>query len=79
MSKVKILDKVALLVDKPEHNLRKGCVGTVIEIGWNSQKEIPQYTVEFIDQNTNEFYAEVFITEPAEIIPLCFDPESIND
>lgn len=79
MSKVKILDKVALLVDKTEHSLCKGCIGTVIEIGWNIQKEIPQYTVEFTDEKTGEFYAEVFITEPSEIIPLHFSPKSIQD
>lgn len=79
MSKINILDKVALLVDKPEHQLGRGCVGTIIEIGWNTQKESPTYTVEFVDENTGEFIAQVFITEPLEIIPLYFNPKSFED
>lgn len=79
MSKIKILDKVALLVDKPEYQLCRGCVGIIIEIGWNTQKESPSYIVEFVDENTGEFFAEVFITEPLEIVPLYFNPKSIED
>jgi hypothetical protein len=79
MGKIKILDKVALLVDKPDHQLGRGCVGIIIEIGWNTQKESPNYTVEFVDENTGEFFAEVFITDPLEIVPLYFNPKSTED
>ena len=45
--KIKLLDVVALTQDVPEHNLKRGEVGTVVEILSNSEA----YEVEFSDGN----------------------------
>ena len=45
--KIKLLDVVALTRDIPEHNLKRGEVGTVIEILSNGEA----YEVEFSDDN----------------------------
>ena len=47
---VKLLDVVALLVDKPGENLKIGHVGTVVEV------LAPEaFEVEFLDQNGKTF------------------------
>ncbi len=45
--KIKLLDVVALTQDVPEHNLKRGAVGTVVEILSNGEA----YEVEFSDDN----------------------------
>ena len=51
LSKVQLLDAVALIEDLPEYNLRKGQVGTVVE------ELAPQvFEVEFVD-NQGRTYA----------------------
>ena len=45
--KIKLLDVVALTQDVPEHNLKRGEVGTVVEILANGEA----YEVEFSDDN----------------------------
>ena len=44
---IKLLDVVALTQDVPEHNLKRGEVGTVVEILSNGEA----YEVEFSDDN----------------------------
>ena len=46
-SKIKLLDVVALTEDVPEHNLKRGDIGTVVEILSNSEA----FEVEFSDAN----------------------------
>jgi hypothetical protein len=72
MEEIKILEDVALLVDKPEHELRRGDVGTVVEVGWSEVYQRREYDVEFVDENTGEFIANILITDPAEIMALHF-------
>ena len=45
--KIKLLDVVALTQDVPEHNLKRGEVGTVVEVLANGEA----YEVEFSDDN----------------------------
>ena len=45
--KIKLLDVVALTQDVPEHNLKRGEIGTVVEILANGEA----YEVEFSDDN----------------------------
>jgi hypothetical protein len=72
MEEIKILEEVALLVDKPEFGLRRGDVGTVVEVGWSDHRQQRDYTVEFVDENTGEFYGSVLINDPVEILALHF-------
>ncbi|MDQ3134360.1 MAG: DUF4926 domain-containing protein [Acidobacteriota bacterium] len=53
MDEIKILDVVAVITDIPEHGLRRGEVGTVVE-RWKDGA----YEVEFSD-DTGEAYAFV--------------------
>lgn len=65
MSEVKMLDVVAVVEDLPEHGLRRGEVGTVVE-----QWKEGVYEVEFSD-DTGEAYA--FVALPADkLIPLYY-------
>ncbi len=63
MNEIKILDVVAVTEDVPEHGLRRGEVGTVVE-RWKDGA----FEVEFSD-DTGEAYAFVALT-PAQLIPL---------
>lgn len=76
MRKIRILDDVALTVDKSQDDLRAGCVGQVIEVGWDNVLEKPEYAVEFVGKKTGKLFAILWITDTAEIVPLCFDPEA---
>ncbi len=63
MSEIKILDVVAVITDIPEHGLRRGEVGTVVE-RWKDGA----YEVEFSD-DTGEAYA--FVALPSnQLMPL---------
>jgi len=63
MSEIKILDVVAMTEDLPEHGLRRGEVGTVVE-RWKDGA----YEVEFSD-DTGEAYAFVAL-RPHQMMPL---------
>ena len=47
MKEIKLFDSVALLEDLPEENLRRGQVGTVVEIYKNGEA----FEIEFVDNN----------------------------
>lgn len=51
MDEIKSLDVVALLVDLPEHKLRRGAVGTVEEVFKANEKHPGGYMVEFVDES----------------------------
>lgn len=63
MNEVKVLDVVAVTEDVPEHGLRRGEVGTVVE-RWKDGA----FEVEFSD-DTGEAYAFVALAA-AQLIPL---------
>jgi Domain of unknown function (DUF4926) len=64
---VKLLDVVALTVDLPQYNLRRGQVGTVVE----TLNEGAAFEVEFSDQ-AGRTYESVGL-RPEQIIVLHFD------
>lgn len=71
MEEINNLEMVALLVDKPEHGLRRGDVGTVIEV-FKANEHHPQgFIIEFVSED-GRTYAEVDVTDPNEIVSLRF-------
>jgi hypothetical protein len=75
MDEIKSLDVVALLVDLPEHSLRRGAVGTVVEVFTASAEHPSGYMVEFVDQ-AGQTYAVADITDATQLIPLRFRQEA---
>jgi hypothetical protein len=65
MEEIKVLDVVAVTEDIPEHGLRRGEVGTVVE-RWKDGA----YEVEFSD-DTGEAYAFVAL-QANQLIPLYY-------
>jgi hypothetical protein len=74
MEDIRILDEVALLIDKPTDKLRRGDVGTVVEVSWSEQRQSREYTVEFIDEK-GRLLASLYITDPTEIVALHVKPQ----
>ena len=68
--KVKLLDVVALTQDVPEHNLKRGEVGTIVEILSNGEA----YEVEFSDDNGQMYKCLSFLASQLEVV----DHEPIN-
>ena len=64
-------DVIALLADLPEQNLRRGDVGTVIEVFTANAHHPGGYIVEFVDEQ-GRVYAQAVITNNAQIMPLHF-------
>ena len=62
--KVKLLDVVALTQDVPEHNLKCGEVGTVVEILSNGEA----FEVEFCDDNGQMYKCLSFPTSQLEVL-----------
>ncbi len=71
MDNFKLLDVVALTTDIPEYHLRRGQVGTIVEI-FDGGKA---YEVEFADK-TGRTYESVGI-EPYKLMALQYEPELI--
>jgi Domain of unknown function (DUF4926) len=67
---VKLLDVVALTVDLPEYNLRRGQVGTVVELLSNGVA----FEVEFSDRDGRTY--ESIGLRPEQIMVLHFTPAS---
>lgn len=65
MEPIKILDTVAITQDIPEHNLRRGEVGTIVE-----QWKDGAFEVEFSD-DTGEAYAFVALRAD-QFVPLFY-------
>ena len=68
--KIKLLDVVALTQDVPEHNLKSGEVGTVVEILANGEA----YEVEFSDDNGQMYKGLSFSASQFKV--LCQEPVS---
>jgi len=64
----KLLDVVALTVDLPQSNLRRGQVGTIVEILANGTA----FEVEFSDKNGRTY--ESLGLRPDQILVLHFEP-----
>jgi hypothetical protein len=75
MQKLKENDVVALLVDLPERGLRRGDVGTVIEIFTENDKHPSGYIVEFVTESGG-IYAHADITDASQLMQLHFRSEA---
>ncbi len=75
MDEINSLEMVALLVDNPEHGLRRGDVGTVVEVFEANEHHPHGFIVEFV-RDDGQTYAEVDITDPSEIVSLRFAQEA---
>ena len=62
---IKLLDVVALTQDVPEHNLKRGEVGTVVEILSNGEA----FEIEFSDANGQMSKCLSFLTSQLRMIP----------
>lgn len=67
---LKLLDVIALTVDLPEYNLRRGQVGTVVEI----LADGTAFEVEFSDRSGRTY--ESVGLRPEQIMVLHFEPAS---
>ena len=76
MEEIKLHDVVALLSDLPEHDLRRGDVGTVVEVFEQNEHHPAGYIVEFVDDVTGAVYATADITEPGRLMVLHFRREA---
>jgi hypothetical protein len=71
MTKIKLLDVVALKEDVPAENLFEGQVGTVVEVYENGNA----FEVEFVDQN-GQTYGLVTL-HPKQLLTLHYEPVRI--
>ncbi len=71
-SKIKLLDVVALTQDIPEHNLKRGEIGTVVEILSNGEV----FEVEFSDENGQMYKCISF--HASQLRPLPPEPTKPN-
>ena len=62
---IKLLDVVALTQDVPDHNLRRGEVGTVVEILANGEA----YEIEFSDDNGQMYKCLSFPVSQLRVLP----------
>ncbi len=70
MERINENDVVALLVDIPEQGLRRGEVGTVIEVFDLNEHHPAGYMLEFVNDETGEVYAHTEIADAGEIVKL---------
>src|SRR2546421_477131 len=69
-------DIVALLIDLPEQGLKRGAVGTVVEVFEKTAQHPAGYIVEFVDEATGAAYAQADITNQAHLVALHFRREA---
>lgn len=75
MQEIKENDIVALLVDLPEQGLRRGEVGTIIEVFTRNDRHPGGYMVEFVTESGG-VYAQVEITDASQLMQLHFRREA---
>ncbi len=75
MQQIKENDLVALLVDLPGEGLRRGDVGTVIEVFRESEHHPGGYLVEFVAE-TGAVFAHASITDESQLVQLRFRREA---
>jgi len=66
-------DVVALLFDKPEAGLRRGDIGTVIQVFLSSAEHPAGVIVEFVDEH-GKVQGQVDITDASQIVKLRYSP-----
>lgn len=71
MENFKLLDVVALTEDIPEHHLRRGQVGTVVEVFEDGKA----FEIEFSDENGRTY--ESIGIEPSKLMVLQYEPEAV--
>jgi hypothetical protein len=76
MEEIKLHDAVALLSDLPEHELKRGDVGTVVEVFEQTPHHPAGYIVEFVDDLTGVVYASADITDASRLVVLHFRREA---
>lgn len=69
MDTIKQNDLVALLIDLPPQGLRRGDVGTVLEVFAANEHHPGGYLVEFLDEATGA-WRELDITDASQIVRL---------
>lgn len=69
MDGIKYLGVVALLVDKPDSGLKRGDVGTIVEVLENNEHHPGGCIVEFVDE-TGNVLALLDVTNLSEVVPL---------
>jgi hypothetical protein len=69
MDGIKKLGVVALLADKPESALKRGDVGTVVEVFQSNEHHPGGCIVEFVDES-GKVLALIDVTDLSEIVPL---------
>ena len=75
MQEIKENDLVALLIDVPERGLRRGEVGTVIEVFTGNEHRPGGYIVEFVTESGG-VYAHADITNASQLVQLHFRREA---
>ena len=75
MQKIKENDLVALLVDLPDKRLRRGDVGTVIEVFGRTEHHPGGYLIEFVTE-AGEVYAHADVTDESQLVQLRFKREA---
>jgi len=75
MQEIKENDLVALLLDLPEQGLRRGEVGTVIEVFAGSEHHPGGYIIEFVTES-GDVYAHADITDVSQLVQLHFRREA---
>lgn len=75
MQEIKENDVVALLVDLPDKKLRRGDVGTVIEVFQKTEHHPGGYMVEFVAES-GAVYAHADIADETQIVQLRFRREA---
>jgi hypothetical protein len=76
MQKIKENDLVTLLIDLPEKGLRRGDVGTIIEVFDRTEHHPGGYVVEFVTEAAGEVYAHADITDESQLVQLRFKREA---
>ena len=76
MEEIKLHDVVALLSDLPEHDLKRGEVGTVVEVFEQNEHHPAGYIVEFVDDVTGTVYATADIMDAGRLMVLHFRREA---
>jgi len=71
MEDFKLFDVVALIEDIPEHHLRRGQVGTIVEVF----EEGKAFEVEFSDQSGRTY--ESIGIDPSKMMILQYEPDAI--
>jgi hypothetical protein len=72
---IKENDVVALLVDLPAQGLRRGDVGTLIEVFEQNQHHPGGFIIEFVDE-TGQVHTHADITDSSQLIRLHFTFQS---